>query len=245
MHPPLSISTETARPFLPAKDFDLRHATGTSATQQGATMREVMSRLGHSTTSAAIRYQKAAADRDRALDDLVDRLRTPTNEGDSDPEPAEHPAAAAGFSRCARLTRQRQPTCENAESPATQRIHVSTPNGIRTRAATLRGTPKALTANRDGRQQARSRGSSERADVGAQGEPQRPRDIREMGRVHLPHSLGCPREPKPRVLRHETIALIAQIGNAPSCAELVRRARRRDDPTVTMMFTDLLGSTEL
>jgi len=135
--------------------------------------------------------------------------------------------------------------CRGPENPETKGFCRCTPNGIRTRAATLRGTPKALTANRDGRQQARSRGSSERADVGAQGEPQRPRDIREMGRVHLPHSLGCPREPKPRVLRHETIALIAQIGNAPSCAELVRRARRRDDPTVTMMFTDLLGSTEL
>jgi integrase len=45
---------------------DLRHAA-TIATQQGATMREVMARRGHSTTSAAIRYQKAAADRDRAL----------------------------------------------------------------------------------------------------------------------------------------------------------------------------------
>ena len=100
---------------------DLRHAAGTIATQQDATMREVMSRLGHSTTSAAIRYQKAAADRDRALaqrlDDLVDRLRTPTNEGDSDPEPAQHPAGAAGLSRDAALSRQsllRKPGSEGA-----------------------------------------------------------------------------------------------------------------------------------
>ena len=102
---------------------DLRHAAGTIATQQGATMREVMSRLGHSTTSAAIRYQKAAADRDRALaerlDDLVDRLRTPTNDSDSSPEPAQHPASAAGFSRGAALSHQRQPDPGNAESPAT------------------------------------------------------------------------------------------------------------------------------
>ena len=42
---------------------DLRHAAGTIATQQGATMREVMSRLGHSTTSAAIRYQNLVGDR--------------------------------------------------------------------------------------------------------------------------------------------------------------------------------------
>jgi hypothetical protein len=68
---------------------DLRHAAGTIATQQGATMREVMARLGHSTTSAAIRYQKAAADRDRALaerlDELVDGLRTSANPTTADP----------------------------------------------------------------------------------------------------------------------------------------------------------------
>lgn len=50
---------------LPSMHFhDLRHTAGTIASHQGATMKEVMSRLGHSTTSAAIRYQEAAADRD-------------------------------------------------------------------------------------------------------------------------------------------------------------------------------------
>jgi len=104
---------------------DLRHAAGTIATQQGATMREVMSRLGHSTTSAAIRYQKAAADRDRSLaerlDGLVDQLRTSANGSDSDHAPAERPATAAGFSRGAPLSRQRQDCSRNAESPAEAR----------------------------------------------------------------------------------------------------------------------------
>ncbi|MEI2698262.1 MAG: site-specific integrase [Microthrixaceae bacterium] len=101
---------------------DLRHAAGTIATQQGATMREVMARLGHSTTSAAIRYQKAAADRDRALaerlDELVDGLRTSANADDSGSDPADRPAGAAGFSRGARLTRQYQRHPETEESPA-------------------------------------------------------------------------------------------------------------------------------
>ena len=85
-------------------------------------MREVMARLGHSTTSAAIRYQKAAADRDRALaerlDELVDGLRTSANADDSGSDPAERPAGAAGFSRGARLTRQHQRHPETEESPA-------------------------------------------------------------------------------------------------------------------------------
>ena len=38
---------------------DLRHTAGTLATQNGATLKEVMTRLGHSTTAAAIRYQRA------------------------------------------------------------------------------------------------------------------------------------------------------------------------------------------
>ncbi len=101
---------------------DLRHAAGTIATQQGATMREVMARLGHSTTSAAIRYQKAAADRDRALaerlDDLVEGLRTSANGDDTRPDPAERPAGAAGFPRGADLSRQHQPGPGTEESPA-------------------------------------------------------------------------------------------------------------------------------
>ena len=97
---------------------DLRHAAGTMATQQGATMREVMARLGHSTTSAAIRYQKAAADRDRAiadkLDGLVERLRTTTN----GTGPVTERDPAAGFSRVFQNQDPTGPTPKSEESPA-------------------------------------------------------------------------------------------------------------------------------
>ena len=53
---------------------DLRHTAGTLATQNGATLKEVMSRLGHSTTAAAIRYQRAADDRDREVADRLDEV---------------------------------------------------------------------------------------------------------------------------------------------------------------------------
>ena len=46
---------------------DLRHTGATMAAQAGATMRELMDRLGHSTPQAALIYQHAAADRQAAL----------------------------------------------------------------------------------------------------------------------------------------------------------------------------------
>jgi integrase len=54
---------------------DLRHTAGTLAARTGATLREVMNRLGHSSSAAAMRYQHGEAARDaeiaRALDDLI------------------------------------------------------------------------------------------------------------------------------------------------------------------------------
>ncbi len=54
---------------------DLRHTGAVLAAQTGATLAELMGRLGHSTPGAAMRYQHAAADRDaeiaRKLSDLA------------------------------------------------------------------------------------------------------------------------------------------------------------------------------
>lgn len=46
---------------------DLRHTGAVLAAQTGATLAELMARLGHSTPAAAMRYQHAAADRDREI----------------------------------------------------------------------------------------------------------------------------------------------------------------------------------
>jgi integrase len=43
---------------------DLRHTGAVLAAATGATLAELMARLGHSTAGAALRYQHAAADRD-------------------------------------------------------------------------------------------------------------------------------------------------------------------------------------
>lgn len=54
---------------------DLRHTGNTLASQTGATLKELMQRMGHSTVRAALIYQHAAPGRDqriaRALDDLI------------------------------------------------------------------------------------------------------------------------------------------------------------------------------
>jgi integrase len=49
------------------KFHDLRHTGATLAAQTGATLAELMNRLGHSTPGAAMRYQHAAAERDAEI----------------------------------------------------------------------------------------------------------------------------------------------------------------------------------
>jgi integrase len=53
---------------------DLRHTGAVLAGQAGATLAELMSRLGHSTPAAALRYQHAAQGRDAAIAARIDQL---------------------------------------------------------------------------------------------------------------------------------------------------------------------------
>ncbi|MET9565080.1 tyrosine-type recombinase/integrase [Streptomyces tauricus] len=53
---------------------DLRHTGNTLAASTGASTRELMSRMGHSTARAALIYQHASADRDRLIADAVSGL---------------------------------------------------------------------------------------------------------------------------------------------------------------------------
>lgn len=55
---------------------DLRHTGATLAAQQGATLADLMNRLGHSTVAAAMIYQHSSAERDR---DLARRLSALVN----------------------------------------------------------------------------------------------------------------------------------------------------------------------
>ncbi len=60
---------------------DLRHVGGTLAAATGASLKELMARLGHASTRAAMIYQHATRDRDqaiaRALGGLVREVRRP------------------------------------------------------------------------------------------------------------------------------------------------------------------------
>lgn len=53
---------------------DLRHTGAVLAAATGATLAELMARLGHSTPGAAMRYQHAAADRDKAIAAALSKL---------------------------------------------------------------------------------------------------------------------------------------------------------------------------
>ena len=54
---------------------DLRHTGAILAAATGATLAELMARLGHSTAGAAMRYQHAAADRDKVIAAALSRAR--------------------------------------------------------------------------------------------------------------------------------------------------------------------------
>ena len=50
---------------------DLRHTGNTLAATTGASTRELMARMGHASPRAALIYQHASADRDRAIADAL------------------------------------------------------------------------------------------------------------------------------------------------------------------------------
>jgi integrase len=68
---------------------DLRHTGGTLAAATSASLRELMARLGHPSTRAALIYQHATRDRDQAiamaLGDLARQVRRVTDEHAEEP----------------------------------------------------------------------------------------------------------------------------------------------------------------
>jgi integrase len=76
----LQVSWQRARVKVGRPDLhfhDLRHTGLTLAAATGATTAELMHRAGHSSTSAALRYQHATKDRDRVLADALGALVSP------------------------------------------------------------------------------------------------------------------------------------------------------------------------
>jgi integrase len=57
---------------------DLRHLAATLAAVSGATTRELMHRMGHSSSRAALIYQHATEDRDLAIAEAMSKLAGPT-----------------------------------------------------------------------------------------------------------------------------------------------------------------------
>ena len=68
---------------------DLRHTGGTAAAITGATIKELMARLGHSSPRAAMIYQHATRDRDKAIADALGQLADKARTKPSGPELAQ------------------------------------------------------------------------------------------------------------------------------------------------------------
>ena len=63
---------------------DLRHTGATLAAPTGATLAELMARLGHSTPQAALRYQHAAQGRDTEIARLLSVMAEPPEEAEGE-----------------------------------------------------------------------------------------------------------------------------------------------------------------
>ena len=79
---------------LPAvRPHELRHTGATLAAATGATTKELMRRLGHSSPAAALVYQHAADDRDaeiaRALDTMLEAAAGEPDKGSEEPPPSD------------------------------------------------------------------------------------------------------------------------------------------------------------
>jgi integrase len=63
---------------------DLRHTGSTWSAQSGATLKEVMARIGHSSTRAAMIYQHATRERDQVIASALNSLINAARESDPD-----------------------------------------------------------------------------------------------------------------------------------------------------------------
>lgn len=64
-------ATVAANGMVDIRFHDLRHLAGTEAATAGASLREVMARMGHASSSASLRYLKASEIRDRNIADAI------------------------------------------------------------------------------------------------------------------------------------------------------------------------------
>ena len=76
---------------------DLRHTSATLSIAAGASTRELMARMGHSSSAAALRYQHVMAGRDAAIAAALDELIEAAS------ALAETPPPASSGTRVARI----------------------------------------------------------------------------------------------------------------------------------------------
>lgn len=98
---------------------DLRHTGNTLAAATGASLRELMVRMGHASPKAALRYQHATRDRDaaiaKALSDLVTQAQQAATTGTPGALTAGEPVDGPQPRRVGRRRRVREPASNGAQ----------------------------------------------------------------------------------------------------------------------------------
>ncbi|MEY9875999.1 integrase [Streptacidiphilus sp. MAP12-33] len=84
---------KAAKVTVDAHFHDLRHTGNTLASQNGASTRELMIRMGHSTPRAALIYQHMTSDRDRVIADRMGEAVRKALGKEDPPEPSGTPVA--------------------------------------------------------------------------------------------------------------------------------------------------------
>jgi integrase len=85
---------------LPGLRFhDLRHTAGTLSARTGATAKEIMARLGHSSARAAMVYQHATEDRDRVIAERLAAMTIEAGLASARPGTGEDDLARTGTAR--------------------------------------------------------------------------------------------------------------------------------------------------
>jgi integrase len=101
------ISTTRAAGVEGLRFHDLRHTAATLAVAAGASTRELMVRMGHSSSAAALRYQHVMAGRDAAIAAALDELVKAASTRSEDPAAVSSGMRVARTGRSGRKGRRR------------------------------------------------------------------------------------------------------------------------------------------
>jgi hypothetical protein len=124
---------------------DLRHAGNTLAGAAGASLRELMERMGHSTTRAALIYQHRTSERDKLIADAMGKLAKAELRQRGRPSGTQRARKGKGASRRQRrrllIMPELEGSCRAGDENRTRTISLGMSAGVRLTSAAAGGRP--------------------------------------------------------------------------------------------------------